>query len=128
METMIALLVLIFAIIVFGASFPAASQTQLRARNTDVATNACQQQLEFWRGVGYASLPAFPNGKTQITDTFAAPEALAGGKGSITFTRLDSAFDPTHGDSGRVRADATITWTGRGMDHANVTVTTLILR
>src|SRR5947207_102765 len=45
-ETMVAVVLLALATLVFGASLPATSQTLQRGRNSDLACDACQQQLE----------------------------------------------------------------------------------
>jgi prepilin-type N-terminal cleavage/methylation domain-containing protein len=127
-EVIAALLIVGFAIIVFGASFPATSQAISRSRNTDLASDACQQQLEFWRNVGYSSLPAIPGGQSSVTQSFTPPADLQQGAGTITFTRVDANFAVSTANTGRVRVDVTVSWDGRGVDQGSVTLTTLILQ
>src|SRR5262249_37583283 len=88
-ETMVAAMLLGFAAMVFGAACPTTSQILLRGRNSDLASDACQKQLEFWRDIGYASLPQIPTGVSRVSQAFTPPSALAQATGSVTFTRID---------------------------------------
>jgi prepilin-type N-terminal cleavage/methylation domain-containing protein len=125
-EVLMALAITGFAVSIFGASFPACGRALSRSRHTDIASDACQQQLELYRQVGYDSLPAIPAGSSSLKVQFAAPAGLPGATGAVTFTRLDSSFSATTQDTGRVRADAGVAWTGTGSDRGAITVTSLI--
>lgn len=128
-ETMVAVLLVGFAAIVFGAALPAASQAVAKSRNSDLATDACLQRLEFYRSVGYNSLPPIPNGATQTTVSFTSPSGMGPATGTVTFTHVDDSFNAVTTDTGRVRADARIVWNGgSGAKGGTVSVTTLILR
>jgi prepilin-type N-terminal cleavage/methylation domain-containing protein len=128
-ETMVAVVLLGFATIVFGTALPAASQAMSKGRNSDLATDACQQRLEFYRNVGYNSLPTIPTGASQTSVTFTPPSAMGPATGTVTFTRVDDGFNASTTDTGRVRVEARIVWNGgSGARGGTVTVTTLILR
>src|SRR5438552_143451 len=111
-ETMVAAVILGFAGMIFSAACPSTSQVLLRGRSTDLASDACQQQLEFWRDIGYASLPAIPAGSRSVSRAFTPPASLAQATGTVTFTRLDDAWAETTADAGRVRVDAAVAWGG----------------
>jgi hypothetical protein len=129
METMIAVLMLAFAMTVFGASLPSTSQVLLRSRSSNVAIDACQQQLENWRNIGYSSLPAFPSGSGTMTQSFTPPTEIGqGATGTVTFRRVNASYATTTTDTGRVLVEATITWGGSGIRGSSVTLTTLMLR
>lgn len=116
------------ALVVFSATFPAASRRMYNSRHTDVATNACNLQLEYYRDIGYSSLPAIANGSSSTQVSFAAPADLQRAVGTVTFTRVDPAFAAATVDTGRVRVDATLSWNGALNDRGSVTLTTLILK
>lgn len=127
-ETMIAALLLGFAAMIFGAACPMTSQVILRGRNTDLASDACQKRLEFWRNVGYASLPAIPTGASSVSQSFTPPSDLVNAAGTVTFTRIDGSWAVTTADTGRVRVDAVITWGGSGVRGSRTELTTLMRR
>ena len=127
-EIMIVVLLMGMAIAIFSASFPAAGQSLYRSRHTDIASDACQQQLDFWRNVGYGSVPAFANGASKVKQSFTTPSELPGGSASITFVRVNSDYGETTADTGRLRVDATVSWAGSGNDRGAVTQTTLLLQ
>lgn len=126
-ELMVVVLLMGLAIAIFSASFPAAGQSLYRSRHMDLAANACSQQLEFWRNVGYSSAPAISQGSTKTTRTFDAPEELPGAKGTVVFTRVDEGYAETTAATGRLRVDVSVTWNGSGNDNGTVTVTTLLV-
>ncbi len=127
-EVSAAMLVVGFAVAMFGAAFPACGQTISRGRHTDTATNACQQQLDFWRQVGYASLPAIADGRSAVQQSLTAPTALPNATGSLTFSRVGEDFAAATSETGRVRVDVSITWRGTGSDRGTVSLTSLLLR
>jgi len=126
-EVMIALSIMAFAVSVFGASFPACAQTLSRSRNMDMATAACQQQLDYYREVGYFSLPAVQDGAaSNTTVSFTPPSTLPAATGLLQFTMINSNLAPSTTDNQRLRVEATVTWAGRGSDRGSVTVTSII--
>jgi prepilin-type N-terminal cleavage/methylation domain-containing protein len=126
-EIMIAIFIMSMGVMIFATAFPGANQLILRTRHEDTATAACQSQLELYRGVGYASLPAIASGASQASESFAVPSQLTGGAGQVTFTRVDAGFNPTTLASGRVRVEATATWFRSARDRGSVKLTTLIV-
>lgn len=128
LETMVAILLLTFTTAIFAAVYPVTSQILLAGRNCDLASDACQQQLEFWRNVGYASLPTIPTGASRISRTFAAPTSLAQGAGMVTFSRIDAGWAETTEDTGRMRVDVVITWGGRGIRGGRIPMTAVLVR
>lgn len=127
-EVMLAIAIMGYAVAVFVGAFPASGNAISRSRHRDLAASACQQQLEFWRNIGYSSLPAVPSGATGVTVSFTPPATLPRATGSVRFTRVDDSFRPTAADTGRVQVDATVSWERSGSDRGSVTLTTLILR
>lgn len=127
-EVMITLVCVAFAIAVFGAAFPSASQSIVRSRHRDAVANACHEQLEMWRNVGYNSLPTIPTGTNSISQTFTPPSGLPPATGTVTFTRVNDSYSPTTTDTGRIRVDVAITWTGHGSNRGTVTVNSLIIQ
>lgn len=125
-EAILAVMILAIAVPMFAASFPASSLAILRDRHADVATNACAEQNEFWRNVGYSSLPAITG--SSLTQSFTPPSGLVNPSASVTFTRVDDSLQVSTTDTGRVRVTSTITWTGRGSDQGTVSLTTLLAR
>jgi prepilin-type N-terminal cleavage/methylation domain-containing protein len=125
-EVMTASSIMVMAFTVFGAAFPACGQTQSRGRHLDIASNACQQRLDFFRQVGYSSLPAITEGESSVQESFTPPSHLPGAAGVIRFTRITESFAVTTENTARVRAEATITWSGAGSDRGTVTVTSII--
>lgn len=126
-EVLLSMLVLGLAVMVFGASAPFSDRVLSTGRHVDVASDACQQQLDYYRSVGYASLPAIPSGTNHLTLSFTPPASLPEATGSVTFTRVDDSFGTTSiTDTGRVRVDVTVNWTGVRADHGPITLTSLI--
>ncbi|MCC2668965.1 MAG: hypothetical protein K0Q72_1436 [Armatimonadetes bacterium] len=124
-EAMVALAVTGMAIATFATAFPFASSNISRSRQSEVATNACQLQLEYWRDVGYASLP-LPAGTQSLSQPFTPPSGLNGGTATVAFTRVTDTMTPTSVDTGSIRVQATIRWTGTGRDGGEVTLTSLV--
>ncbi len=127
-EAIIAMVLLSLIMVVFGASFPYASQTITRSRHMDLAANACQQELEVYRSVGYNSCPSISAGSTSTKVEFTPPDALTQATGTVTFTRVNDSLNATGSDTGRLKVEASIKWSGYGLDKGNVTLTTLIVR
>lgn len=125
---MVAILLLTFTTAIFAAAYPITSQILLAGRNCDLASDACQRQLEFWRNVGFASLPSIPVGASRITRTFTAPASLAQGAGLVTFSRINSTWGETTEDTGRMRVDVVVTWGGRGIRGGRIPMTAVLLR
>ena len=81
----------------------------------------------FSRGPGPACGPKPFSGTLQVSRIVPGGSGVSGlYTGTVTFTRVDSSFATTTTDTGRVRVDATVNWTGVGTDHGPVTLTTLI--
>jgi len=127
-ETMVAAMLLGFAAMVFGAACPMTSQVLVRGRNTDLASDACQKQLELWRNVGYNSLPAIPAGASSLSRSFTPPSDLVGASGTVIFTRIDSTWADTTADTGRVRVDAMVIWGTAGIRGGRIVMTSLLRR
>lgn len=127
-ELMVVVLLMGLAISIFAASFPAAGQSIYRSRHMDIAGNACDQQLEFWRNVGYGSVPAFPQGSSSVSQNFTASSELPGAIGTVTFVRVDDSFAPTTSETGQVRVDVSVTWGGSGNDRGTVSVTSMLVQ
>jgi hypothetical protein len=123
-----AVLVMVLAVLVFGASFPACSRTIARSRHTDVASETAQQQLEIYRDAGYNSLPAIPNGASSAQVSFTPPSTLPSATGTVTLTHVDGNWAATAADTGRVRVDVAVNWRGTLTDQGPITVSTLLLR
>lgn len=117
-----------FAVSVFAVSFPAAAQAISRSRHLDQAANSCQQQLEFYRDVGYSSLPAISAGSQSVSLSFTPTSDLPGATGTVTLTQVDSAFAATTAVTGRITIDVTVAWIGVGSDRGTHTVTSLIIQ
>lgn len=124
---MLALMVMALAVATFAATFPAAGQAIARSKHLDQASDACQQRLDFYRNVTYRSLPAIPAGAASTTVAFTPPAELPGATGGVTFTHVDASFQPTTIRSGRIKADARITWAGTGSDRGSYTLSSLII-
>jgi prepilin-type N-terminal cleavage/methylation domain-containing protein len=128
-ETMIAVLVLSFIVLVFGAVFPTAASMRYKAENVTRATTLAHQTLEQLRGLGYANLgysalaaasaiDASPsNGPYAITGVRGLATALPGGAGTLTIT--DEATDLK-----RARVD--ITWSGINSSGSTASFVTFI--
>ena len=114
-ETMIAVLVLSFTVLVFGAVFPAASRMRWKGENVTRATTIAQQKLEQLRGQGYDGLTsssllaagivdASPTSSPySITTASGLGTALPSGTGTLTIT--DAGTDLK-------QAQVDITWGG----------------
>jgi prepilin-type N-terminal cleavage/methylation domain-containing protein len=126
-ELMVVVLLMGLAIAIFSASFPAAGQSLYRSRHIDLAANACNQQLEFWRNVGYSSVPPIPAGTSRLQQSFDPPAELPGATGTVVFTRLDGNYAETTQNTGRLRVDVSVSWAGSGNDRGTVSVTTLLV-
>lgn len=126
-EAIIAMVLLSLVMVVFGASFPYASQTITRGRHMDLASNACQAQLEVYRNAGYNSCPAIATGSSSTKVSFTPPSDLTGATGTVQFTRVTDSFSTTTVETGRMKVEAQITWKGFGLDKGTVTLTTLIV-
>ncbi|MBM3459754.1 MAG: hypothetical protein FJX77_14630 [Armatimonadetes bacterium] len=120
------ILLLAVAVTMFAASFPATSQSILRDRHRDVAASACVKQLEYWRGVGYSSLPAMTS--STLSQSFTVPTDLLNGTGTVTFTRVDDSLTATSTETGKRKVEATVTWTGQGKDRGTVALTSLLVQ
>jgi hypothetical protein len=125
---MVVVLLMGLAIAVFSASFPAAGQSLYRSRHMDIAGNVCNQQLEFWRNVGYGSAPAIPQGSTSVKQSFSPSAELPGGAGTVTFTRVDDSFNATTADTGQLRVEVSVSWNGSGNNRGTVNVTSLLVQ
>jgi type II secretory pathway pseudopilin PulG len=124
-EAMVALSITGMAIATFATSFPYASKNLSRARHTDLAASACQQQLEYWRDIGYASVP-LPVGTSSATRSFTPPSEMVEAIGAVTFSRVTPELGASTAETGTVRVDAAITWAGTGYDSGKVSLTSLI--
>lgn len=124
---MLALLVMALTVAAFAATFPAAGQAIARSKHLDQASDACQQRLDFYRNVGYNSLPAIPAGTQSTSVPFTPPAELPGATGAVVFTHVDASFQPTNLRTGLIKAEATITWAGAGSDRGSYTLSTLII-
>ena len=125
-EAIISMFLLALLVAGFTAAYPYTAQSILRAKHMDLAVNACQVQLEYWRDAGYAALPAIPSGSSYVETSFTAPSELSQATGTTRFTYLDDNLAVTTTDDSRKRVDATITWTGNGLDRGTVTLSTLV--
>jgi prepilin-type N-terminal cleavage/methylation domain-containing protein len=129
-ETIMALVVMALAVGVFGAAFPSAGQAIARSKHIDMASDACQKQLDYYRQIGETSieLTYLPANTSTATVAFTPNGDLpGGGTGSVVFRRLDSSYNTTTADTGRLRVDASVSWTGVGSDRGTVTLSTLIV-
>ena len=126
LEVMIAVLIMGFAASMFATVFPAMAQSIVKDRHQDVAANACQAQLEYWRNVGYSSLPTIVTGSSSTSQSFTAPTDLPTGSGSTTFTRITSSYSSTTTDTGLIQVSSSCSWQGTGRDLGTVTLTTLL--
>jgi type II secretory pathway pseudopilin PulG len=126
-EAMVALSVTGLAIATFATAFPFAGNSISRSRQSEIATNGCQLQLEYWRDIGYASLPV-PADTRSVSRSFSPPAGLNSATGTVTFTRVTDAMVPTTSDTGSIRVDATIHWSGTGRDGGDVTLTSLVVQ
>lgn len=126
-EVMVTVLLTGLSVGVFSTSFPGATNALSRSRQSDVANNACVQQLEYWRNIGYSSVP-IPNGAAQYTRSFTPPAALVNASGQVTFTRVTDSFAATTADTGQLKVEARITWQGTGRDAGTAMVTTLLVQ
>ena len=124
-EAMVALGVTGMAIATFATAFPFASSTVSRSRQSEIASNSCQLQLEYWRDMGYASLPLSAGTQT-VSQYFTPPTGLNKATGTVKFTRVTDTMTATSQDTGSVRVDATIQWNGTGRDGGEVTLTSLV--
>src|SRR5437868_2502150 len=52
-EVVIATTVVALGVLAFSAVFPAGARALSRARHRDMAAQAAQEELEYWRSVGY---------------------------------------------------------------------------
>ena len=127
-ETLIALIVMALAVGVFGAAFPSASHAISRAKHIDMASDECQKQLDLCRQVGFNSLPAIPAGASRLIQYFTPTTELPGATGTMLYTRLDDNYSETTTATDRIRADATVTWSGVGSDRGSITLNTLIVQ
>jgi type II secretory pathway pseudopilin PulG len=125
-EILTAVSIMMLATGIFTACFVPASQAMARAKHMDMATDACAHQIEFYRDVGYASLPAIASGQSTTSVSFTPNSELPAGTGTVTFTRVDDNFAETTASTGRVRVDATVNWAGIGRDRGSYTLSTLI--
>ena len=128
LEATLTVMVMGCALVVFAASFPMASRRVYSARHTDLATNACNNQLDLYRNAGYASCPTIPNGASSTQVSFTPPSDLSNATGTLRFTRVDGSYSATTTDTGRLQVDATVTWNAARNDKGTVTLTTLILK
>lgn len=128
-ETLMALAVMALAVGVFGAAFPTATQAIARSKHIDMASDACQKQLDFYRQVGETSmkLSVLPAGRRSTAVAFTPNSELPNATGSVTVTRVDASYAATTVESGRMRVDATVTWSGVGRDYGTVTLSTLVI-
>jgi len=108
-------------------SFIQAERAVKTAHHREIATQAAHEALEGWRQAGFAGLPAIPNGQTSATATFTPPSALPGATGTVTFTRVDTAFAPDVLETGRREVVTTVKWAGTSGDTGTVTQATLIV-
>jgi type II secretory pathway pseudopilin PulG len=127
-ETLVAVLITAITLIAFGTMFPSSSRLVQRSRCEDLATRACQSQLEFYREAGYASLPNIRAGTSEATVTFTPPSDLPLARGTIRFSNADSSFAASSATTGRVRIDATISWHTSGEVRRSVTETSIVLK
>src|ERR1043166_2448384 len=97
-----------------------------RSRHADLASDAGQQQIESYRSLGYASLPAIPAGESSVTVPLTPQHGLPGGAGTATLARVDGSYAPATEDTGRIQVTVSVTWTGISADHGTVTMSTLI--
>jgi hypothetical protein len=120
---------LTFALVIFGGTFPTATQIMYKGRHMDDASIACQHQLEYYRAAGYGSVsPFIAAGQSSGTGpTFTASD-LPAASGTVTFTRVDAGYAATTTDTGRIRMDVTAGWSGSGVDRGSVTLTSLVVQ
>ncbi len=126
-EVMVSMCLLALAVLAFGASFPACSQQVMRARHEDLAVNACQKQLDYWRQVGYTSAP-LASGVSSAKVSFTPPTDLTNATGYTYLVRVDGNFSTTTAESGLLKIVTTVTWSGSGRDKGSVSLTSLIRR
>jgi len=128
-EVLMALAVMALAVGVFGAAFPSATQAIARSKHIDMASDACQKQLDFYRQVGETSIELnhLPANTSQATVAFTPNAELPGATGSVVFRRVDTNYVETTTDTGRLRVDATVTWSGVGSDRGTVKLYTFIV-
>lgn len=124
-----ALVVMALAVGVFGAAFPSASQAIARAKHIDQASDECQKALDYYRQIGETSieLSLLPAGASRATAAITPTTDLPGASGEVLFRRVDDSYAETTTDTGRLRVDATVRWSGVGSDRGEVTLTTLIV-
>lgn len=126
-EAMVALVVIALISAAFPTLFIQADRTVKTAHHREIATQAAHQALEGWRQMGYALLPAVPNGETSIVATFTPPTSLPGATGTVTVTRVDTSFVPDPVETGRREVVTSVTWAGTGSDLGTVTQATLLV-
>jgi type II secretory pathway pseudopilin PulG len=130
-ETMFSVIVLSFAVLVFGAVFPASSRMRQKGEYVTRATTIAEQELEQIRGLGYAKLnytalqsagviDSSPNSSPySITGATGLATALPGGTGTLTITSAATDL---------MQCQINITWTGAVITQGNsVTLTTFIV-
>ena len=124
-----ALVVMALAVGVFGTAFPSAGQAIARSRHIDMASDAAQKRLDFYRQVGETSieLDHLPAGTSRATIEFNPGDELPGGSASVTFRRVDANYAETTADTGRLRADVVVRWAGVGSDRGEISLSTLIV-
>jgi type II secretory pathway pseudopilin PulG len=126
-EVLVSLGLVALSTAVFGTFVPAVGRSMGRAHGRDIATEACQKQLETYRANGYQFLPS-SGGSFLARTTFTPSVSLQNAVGTASFTPVDANMQPTSGDTGRVRVDVTVSWNAGGGDRGSATLTTVIVR
>lgn len=126
-EVSIALMIIAVTCIAFCSAFTAGRRAISRGRHIDQASDNCQEQLEFYRQVGYGSLP-ITAAQVSTQTSFTPNSSLPNASGSVTLTRVDDTFAAVTTDTGKIKVEATVTWSGIGADRGTVTVTGIVVR
>lgn len=103
-------------------------------RHVEQAIQLAHQELEAWREVGYADLPAVPNGSTSSTtaNLLTSLSSLPNATGQVVVTRVDSSLAPVSVPAGntdtttRRKVEVTISWTGYRYDNGSQTVSSIL--
>jgi len=134
-ETIAAIILIMFAVAVFGATFPTAANAVAKNRNRDTAANACNAELDAWRREGYDKISSttLKSGSTLLrtaspSSLLGNPASLPAGTVAVTISRLNDTYavPATAVDTGRVQVTVTATWKGVGADKGSWTLTTII--
>jgi type II secretory pathway pseudopilin PulG len=127
-EVMIAIVILGVVMATVTPIYLASTVSVRRSHNIELATQSAREQVELWRGRGYAALPEIGLLQTSTTRTFSGPASLPNATATAVFTRVDANQNPSLLDTGRCRLVVTVAWRGNGSNHGDVSLTTLITK